>query len=313
MLLPDAGRGIFHRAALFQRVLEILLNVPDTGSIHHPDGILKVMVQAAVVQIDGAHHRFPAIHHEHLCMDKTRAPLADLHARIQQGRIVALCQCVGELLVRLSGQDEVDIHAPFSGKFQGGLQFAVQNKVGGHNVDVIPGPVEQVDIDHLAHPLAVQRAVAVGDDKAVGLRFREGAGEELRELRLALDKSEGSEQDLKGYLTERLLRTDRYLENGTYLISVMAITAPLLGLLGTVTGMVTTFRTITLYGNSNPVLMADGISEALITTQSGLLIAFPLTLLKQRPDDRIEHIRQQMELGFTFILHYKEASEGGKE
>ena len=60
MLLPDAGRGIFHRAALFQRVLEILLNVPDTGSIHHPDGIFKVMVQAAVVQIDGAHHRFPA-------------------------------------------------------------------------------------------------------------------------------------------------------------------------------------------------------------------------------------------------------------
>lgn len=134
-----------------------------------------------------------------------------------------------------------------------------------------------------------------------------------KELRLALDKSEGSEQDLKGYLTERLLRTDRYLENGTYLISVMAITAPLLGLLGTVTGMVTTFRTITLYGNSNPVLMADGISEALITTQSGLLIAFPLTLLKQRLDDRIEHIRQQMELGFTFILHYKEAGEGGKE
>lgn len=70
MLLPDAGRGIFHRAALLQRVLEVLLDVPDTGSIHHPDGILKVMVQAAVVQIDGAHHRFPAIHHEHLCMDK---------------------------------------------------------------------------------------------------------------------------------------------------------------------------------------------------------------------------------------------------
>ena len=49
MLLPDAGRGIFHRAALLQRVLEILFNVPDTGSIHHPDGIFKVMVQAAVV------------------------------------------------------------------------------------------------------------------------------------------------------------------------------------------------------------------------------------------------------------------------
>ena len=50
-----------------------------------------------------------------------------------------------------------------------------------------PGAVEQVDVHHLAHPLAIQRAVAVGDDKAVGLRLREGAGEELRKLRLALD------------------------------------------------------------------------------------------------------------------------------
>ena len=46
LLLPDAGRGIFHRAALLQGVLEILLDVPDAGGIHHPDGIFKVMVQA---------------------------------------------------------------------------------------------------------------------------------------------------------------------------------------------------------------------------------------------------------------------------
>jgi len=63
---------------------------------------------------------------------------------------------------------------------------------------------------------------------------------------------------------------------------VMAKAAPLLGLLGTVTGMVRTFDVITLYGNQNPVLMADGISEALITTQSGLIIAFPLLLLNNR-------------------------------
>ena len=50
-----------------------------------------------------------------------------------------------------------------------------------------PGAVEQVDVHHLAHPLAIQRAVPVGDDKAVGLRFRDGAGKELGKLRLALD------------------------------------------------------------------------------------------------------------------------------
>ena len=57
--------------------------------------------------------------------------------------------------------------------------------------------------------------------------------------------------------------------------------------------------------------MADGISEALITTQSGLLIAFPLTLLKQRLDDRIETIKQQIELGFTIILHHSHSLKEG--
>ena len=63
---------------------------------------------------------------------------------------------------------------------------------------------------------------------------------------------------------------------------IMAKVAPLLGLLGTVTGMVQTFKVITIYGNQNPVLMADGISEALITTQSGLVIAFPIMLLNHK-------------------------------
>ena len=96
----------------------------------------------------------------------------------------------------------------------------------------------------------------------------------------------------------------RYMEQGTHIVSVMASAAPLLGLLGTVTGMVSTFEVITLYGNQNPVLMADGISEALISTQSGLLVAFPLTLLKQRLDERIEILRQNMELGATVIENY---------
>ena len=70
---------------------------------------------------------------------------------------------------------------------------------------------------------------------------------------------------------------------------------------GTVTGMVATFDVITLYGNQNPVLMADGISEALISTQSGLLVAFPLTLLRQRLAERIEYLGQQIALGATVI------------
>ena len=57
--------------------------------------------------------------------------------------------------------------------------------------------------------------------------------------------------------------------------------------------------------------MADGISEALISTQSGLLVAFPLTLLKQRLDERVEILRQKIELGATVIENYfVEKAEG---
>jgi biopolymer transport protein ExbB len=64
---------------------------------------------------------------------------------------------------------------------------------------------------------------------------------------------------------------DRYLS----VIGVLAAVAPLFGLLGTVTGMITTFDVITLFGTGNAKAMAGGISEALVTTQSGLVISIP--------------------------------------
>lgn len=73
-------------------------------------------------------------------------------------------------------------------------------------------------------------------------------------------------------------------------IATCAALAPMMGLLGTVTGMVHTFETIQLFGFGNPVLLADGISEALLTTQAGLLVAFPLMLVYNYLEGRIEHI-----------------------
>ncbi|MCK9183469.1 MAG: MotA/TolQ/ExbB proton channel family protein [Fibrobacteraceae bacterium] len=152
----------------------------------------------------------------------------------------------------------------------------------------------------------VRECLETGDRRGARDILRHHPGFASDELRLALDKSAENPAELEDYLSERYLKADRYLQKGNVLISVMASAAPLLGLLGTVTGMVSTFQTITLYGNHNPLLLADGISEALITTQAGLLIAFPLTLLKQRLDDRLETIRQQIELGFTLVLHNQE-------
>ena len=136
--------------------------------------------------------------------------------------------------------------------------------------------------------------------------LKSNSGIVARELFLALKKGKENSAGFEDYISIRLLQTSRYIEQGTHVISMMAAAAPLLGLLGTVTGMVATFDVITLYGNQNPVLMADGISEALITTQSGLLVAFPLTLLKQRLDERIDMIRDQIELGATIIFNFIE-------
>ena len=61
-------------------------------------------------------------------------------------------------------------------------------------------------------------------------------------------------------------------------IAKLAALAPLLGLLGTVSGMTHTFQTITRFGFGNPVLLAEGISEALLTTEAGLLVAFPVVI-----------------------------------
>lgn len=135
-------------------------------------------------------------------------------------------------------------------------------------------------------------------------RLRKRGGLLSRELRYALDVAMETPEVFRDYMQVRIMKTIRYMEQGNHIVSVMAAAAPLLGLLGTVTGMVSTFNVITLYGNQNPVLMADGISEALISTQSGLLVAFPLTLLKQRLDERIDTLRQNMELGATVIENY---------
>lgn len=135
-------------------------------------------------------------------------------------------------------------------------------------------------------------------------RLRKRGGFLSRELSYALEIAQKDLQSFRDYMQVRMMKSVRYMEQGNHIVAVMASAAPLLGLLGTVTGMVSTFEVITLYGNQNPVLMADGISEALISTQSGLLIAFPLTLLKQRLDERIEILKQEMELGATVIDNY---------
>lgn len=80
-------------------------------------------------------------------------------------------------------------------------------------------------------------------------------------------------------LDEAIMREQAQLERFLWLIKVVSVVAPLMGLLGTVTGMIKTFQAITLFGTGDPKLMAGGISEALVTTMLGLVVAIPLVLI----------------------------------
>ncbi len=93
--------------------------------------------------------------------------------------------------------------------------------------------------------------------------------------------SKNSEYSLKYFnnrFKEMLLQKIPQLESGLDTMAAWISVAPLLGLLGTVIGMVKTFSIITIFGVGNPNLLSEGISVALLTTQSGLIVAFPCLL-----------------------------------
>lgn len=85
-------------------------------------------------------------------------------------------------------------------------------------------------------------------------------------------------EDLERKLDEVIVQESARLDRFLWIVKVVAVSAPLLGLLGTVTGMIRTFQAITLFGTGDPKLMAGGISEALVTTMLGLVVAIPLVL-----------------------------------
>ena len=91
-------------------------------------------------------------------------------------------------------------------------------------------------------------------------------------------------------MAEAVLRETPKLEAGLTLLKIIAAVAPLMGLLGTVTGMIITFQAITIFGAGDPKAMAGGISSALITTVLGLLVAIPTVLLHTVVNGRAQKI-----------------------
>lgn len=103
-------------------------------------------------------------------------------------------------------------------------------------------------------------------------------------------------------LDEAILKETPRIERGVSIIKVLAAVAPLLGLLGTVTGMIGTFQSITLFGTGDPKIMAGGISMALVTTVLGLVAALPLIFLHSIVYSRSQSLIHLVEEQATGII-----------
>ncbi|CAH6890515.1 MotA/TolQ/ExbB proton channel family protein [Vibrio chagasii] len=96
-------------------------------------------------------------------------------------------------------------------------------------------------------------------------------------------------------LLEAVVDEQTHLDKGLSMLKLLAALAPMLGLLGTVTGMIETFQVITQFGNGDPKVMAGGISMALVTTVLGLVAAMPLLLAHNILSTQSENIRNILE------------------
>jgi len=111
-------------------------------------------------------------------------------------------------------------------------------------------------------------------------------------------------------LDDAILKEVPKLESGLNLVKVAAAVAPLMGLLGTVVGMIQTFQAITLFGTGDPQIMASGISKALVTTVIGLVSAIPLLLIHSFAAGAAKRITQILEEQSAGII--AEHAEGGR-
>ncbi len=113
-------------------------------------------------------------------------------------------------------------------------------------------------------------------------------------------------EEMENALQEAILKEIPPMERFLSTLGMLAAIAPLLGLLGTVTGMIDTFHVITLYGTGDPRLMSGGISEALVTTMLGLSVAIPLmmgqTLLNRTVEKRIGQMEEKA-VALVNIIH----------
>ena len=124
---------------------------------------------------------------------------------------------------------------------------------------------------------------------------QEKPGAVSRVLMAALRYRDLGRSGVRDAVNEAILNELALLERFLPSLHVIAAVAPLLGLLGTVTGMISTFEVITEFGTGDPKLLSGGISVALVTTELGLIVAIPVLLIHSILTSAVEHIAGEME------------------
>ena len=129
------------------------------------------------------------------------------------------------------------------------------------------------------------------------------------------DNRDADLETLELKLDEIVMKAVPGIERGVGSIKLIASVAPLLGLLGTVVGMIATFQAITLFGTGDPKLMAGGISEALVTTMLGLVVAVPTLFahsLVQSRSRRMIQVLEEQSAGFIAMHQEKDINAGAR-
>ncbi|MDD4275342.1 MAG: MotA/TolQ/ExbB proton channel family protein [Desulfobacter postgatei] len=125
----------------------------------------------------------------------------------------------------------------------------------------------------------------------------------IRVIRSGVDNRDLPREDLENAVQEAILKEIPPMERFLSTMGMLAAISPLLGLLGTVTGMIDTFHVITMHGTGDPRMMSGGISEALVTTMLGLSVAIPIMLSHTLLSRAVENCVEMMEEKATTLIN----------
>ncbi|MBN1595763.1 MotA/TolQ/ExbB proton channel family protein [candidate division FCPU426 bacterium] len=151
----------------------------------------------------------------------------------------------------------------------------------------------------------------LAEAKIVAQRLGEPQGPVLQE---GIEHCHAAREELEEIMHEKILVQMPFLEKYLSLLAVSAAAAPLLGLLGTVTGMVHTFDLVAVFGTGKVNILSSGISEALVTTEYGLIVAIPTLLTHaylSRKVKRIIHTLEQTTVAFINGLQRRKKKKTG--